>query len=178
MMKRFTHINALAVDEAVSILNQYEGKAKIIAGGTDLLGQIKNRIHPIIPEVLVNIKTISNLEYIKEDDEGLKIGPLIKLRDIASHPIIKERYTALAQAAYAVASPQIKVMATIGGNLCQDIRCWYYRAPKNYFYCLRKGEQKAELYAMPLLEITDTIQYLVLFKNVWQLILAIPLQHW
>jgi len=141
-MKKFLHINASTVDEAVSILRQHDGRAKIIAGGTDLLGQIKNRVHPVMPEVLVNIKTIANLEYIKEDEEGLKIGALTKLRDIASNPIIKRKYTALAQAARAVASPHIRGMGTIGGNLCQDSRCWYYRASKNYFPCLRKRDAK------------------------------------
>lgn len=143
-MKPFVHITARSVDEAVSILNKYEGGAKIIAGGTDLLGQIKNRIHTMTPDCLVDIKSIPDLEYIKEDEEGLKIGSLTKLRDIASQPIIKEKYSALAQAAYAVGSPHLRVMGTIGGNLCQDIRCWYYRAPKNYFPCLRKKGTKSK----------------------------------
>ncbi|MDI7260218.1 MAG: FAD binding domain-containing protein [Thermodesulfobacteriota bacterium] len=141
-MKKFLYINASTVDEAVSILQQYDGRAKIIAGGTDLLGQIKNRIHPVMPEVLINIKAIPSLEYLKEDEEGLNIGALTKLRHIAANPIVKKKYTALAQAAYAVASPQIRGMGTIGGNLCQDSRCWYYRASKNYFPCLRKRDAK------------------------------------
>ncbi|MFB3887309.1 MAG: xanthine dehydrogenase family protein subunit M, partial [Thermodesulfobacteriota bacterium] len=141
-MKKFSHRNAWTLEEALSILRQYRGKAKIIAGGTDLLGQIKNRIHPAMPEVLVNMKTISNLDYITEDRTGLRIGVLTRLRDVASNPIVKEKYSALAEAAAAVASPQIRGMGTIGGNLCQDSRCWYYRASKNYFPCLRKREAK------------------------------------
>jgi xanthine dehydrogenase YagS FAD-binding subunit len=143
-MKKFLHRNVSTVNEAISILGQQEGRAKIIAGGTDLLGQIKNRIHPVTPEVLINIKTIPGLNYIREDEGGIRIGTLAKLRDIATHPIIKAKYTALAQAAYAVASPQIRGMGTIGGNLCQDSRCWYYRTPKNYFPCLRKRDVKKE----------------------------------
>ena len=70
----------------------------------------------------------------------MRLGALTKLRDIASNPIVRDKYPALAQAARAVASPQIRIMGTIAGNLCQDIRCWYYRATKNYFYCLRKKD--------------------------------------
>lgn len=137
-MKKFFHRNASTLEEAISILGQHDGMAQIIAGGTDLLGQIKNRIHPVMPEVLINIKTIPGLGYIHEDEEGVRVGALTKLRDIAANPIIIEKYPALAQAAYAVASPQIRGMGTIGGNVCQDSRCWYYRTPKNYFPCLRK----------------------------------------
>jgi xanthine dehydrogenase YagS FAD-binding subunit len=142
MMKRFRYLNAVTIDDAVSMLHQYQGKAKIIAGGIDLLGQMKNRIHANHPELLVNIKEILNLAEFKEDSEGLLIGALVKLRDIETDIIIRERYTALAQAAHSVASPQIRVMGTIGGNLCQDCRCWYYRASKNYFHCLRKKREK------------------------------------
>jgi xanthine dehydrogenase YagS FAD-binding subunit len=137
-MKRFRHIDALTIDDAILVLRHYGRKAKIIAGGTDLLGQMKNRIHPTYIEAVVNIKTVPDLDYIKEDADGLKIGALARLRDVEAHTSIREKYTALAQAAHAVASPQIRVMGTIGGNLCQDCRCWYYRAPKNYFHCLRK----------------------------------------
>jgi xanthine dehydrogenase YagS FAD-binding subunit len=143
-MKRFRYINPFTIDDAVSILRHYGRRAKIIAGGTDLLGQLKNRIHPTYPEVIVNIKTIPEIEHIVEDGGGLKIGALTKLRDIATYTILKDKYPVLAQAAQAVASPQIRIMGTIGGNICQDSRCWYYRAAKNYFHCLRKEGAKKE----------------------------------
>jgi xanthine dehydrogenase YagS FAD-binding subunit len=148
-MKRFVHVNASSIEEAVSILNQSDGRAKVMAGGTDLLGQIKNSIYPVLPKVLVNLKSIAGLEYIREDEEGLKIGALTKLRDVASNPMVRNKYRALAQAAHAVASPLIRNMGTLGGNLCQDSRCWYYRATKNYFPCLRKrgSGQEAVCYA-------------------------------
>ncbi len=142
-MKRFRLINASSLEAAVSLLQQYGEKAKLMAGGTDLLGQMKNSVYPALPEVLINLKTVQDLRYIREDAEGLRLGALTSLRDIASNPMVRCKYLALAQAAHAVASPQIRIMGTIAGNLCQGIRCWYYRASNNYFYCARKkGAEK------------------------------------
>jgi len=138
-MKKFAHFNVSTIEEAVSLLRRYQGKASLIAGGTDILGKMKDRILPGYPEALVNIKTIPGLDSIKEDDGVLKIGPLAILEDIAHNPIMKSKYTALAEAARRTASPHLREMGTIGGNICQDIRCWYYRNPENRFPCLRKG---------------------------------------
>jgi len=138
-MRAFKHIDASTIEEAASILAKYKGKAKIIAGGTDLLGIMKDNILPMYPEILVNIKTISGLEYIKEEDGVLKIGALAKLADIAENEIVRANYTALAEACSRVASPHIREMGTLPGNICQHPRCWYYRYPDNFFYCLRKG---------------------------------------
>jgi len=138
-MKKFAHFNANTIDEAVSILQRYNGKAKVIAGGTDLLGKMKDRILPKYPEALVNIKTIGGLGSIKKDGQTLRIGALAILEDIARNVEVREGFTALAEAARRTASPHLREMGTIGGNLCQDIRCWYYRAPENRFPCLRKG---------------------------------------
>jgi xanthine dehydrogenase YagS FAD-binding subunit len=138
-MKPFRHINARTITDAISALSK---KSKILAGGTDCLGVLKNRVLPIYPETLVNIKTIPGLRYIKENAEGLKIGALTTLADIAESPIIRERYGVLANAAESVASPQIRNMGTIGGNLCQDVRCWYYRCSPltgRSYLCYRKG---------------------------------------
>jgi len=141
-MKSFNHVNVKTVGEAVKLLKYYKGKAKLIAGGTDLLGILMDRILPDSPEVIINIKTIHGLDYIKEDGKGLKIGALAKLSDIAKSPMVKGDYKVLAEAAEAVATPQIRNMGTIGGNLCQDVRCWYYRYPHHLggrILCLRKG---------------------------------------
>jgi xanthine dehydrogenase YagS FAD-binding subunit len=141
-VRKFTHINATSVEDAVSLLKQYSGKAKVIAGGTDLLGTMIDEIHPreAYPEVIINLKTIKpSLEYIKEEGGVLKMGALTKLYDIEVNSIVKSKYLALSQAAHAVASPHIREMGTIGGNICQETRCLYYRAPNNRFYCLRKG---------------------------------------
>jgi len=138
-MRPFRHINAGTLDEAVAAR---QAKAMIIAGGTDCLGLLKNKVLPVYPEALVNIKNISGLHYIEEDAGGLRIGALAKLADIASSPVVGERYGVLAAAANSVASPQIRNMGTLGGNLCQEVRCLYYRCSpltgRDYF-CLRKG---------------------------------------
>jgi xanthine dehydrogenase YagS FAD-binding subunit len=138
-MRRFTHINARTIDEAVSALRRYGNRAHIIAGGTDLLGKMKDEILPRYPEAVINIKTIPGLDFIQEEKGMLKIGALTRLEDIGKEPVIKDRYTALAQAASRTASPHLREMGTLGGNICQDIRCWYYRNPNNRFPCLRKG---------------------------------------
>jgi xanthine dehydrogenase YagS FAD-binding subunit len=138
-MRKFTHINAQTIDEAVSALRRYGNRASIIAGGTDLLGKMKDEILPRYPEALINIKTIAGLEFLKEEAGVLRIGALTRLEDIGKEPLIRKKYAALAQAAGRTASPHLREMGSLGGNLCQDIRCWYYRNPNNRFPCLRKG---------------------------------------
>lgn len=137
-MKEFKHFNAYSIDEAVSLLGNYGERACVIAGGTDLLGKMKDKILPTYPEALVNIKSIPGLSYIKEADGVLRIGALTTLAEIANSEAILSRYLALAQAAGRTASPHIRNMGTIAGNICQDIRCWYYRNQNNRFSCLRK----------------------------------------
>ncbi len=137
-MKNFKHFNAYSVDEAVALMGRYGERAAVIAGGTDILGKMKDFILPAYPEALINIKTIPGMSYIKEEGGMLKIGPLALLADIAASPVVKSKYAALAQAAGRTASPHLRNMGTIGGNICQDIRCWYYRNQSNRFSCLRK----------------------------------------
>lgn len=139
-LKKFSHVNVSTVDEAASILK--EEKASIIAGGTDILGTMRFEILPDYPEVLVNLKSIPDLDYIKEEGSALKIGALTRLEDIAKSDMVKSKYTALAEAAHRTASPHIREMGTIGGNICQLTRCWYFRNPDNRFDCIRKGGKK------------------------------------
>jgi xanthine dehydrogenase YagS FAD-binding subunit len=137
-MKAFNHTNAKTLAEAKNAL--LSGKATIIAGGTDLLGTLKDNVIPANPSTLVNIKTIKpSLDYIKEEAGVLKIGATTRLADIASHEAINKKYTALAQAAFRVATPHVRDMGTIGGNIAQLHRCWYFRKPENRFACIRKG---------------------------------------
>jgi xanthine dehydrogenase YagS FAD-binding subunit len=141
-VKSFKHFNAASVDEALSLLRDYQGRAKLIAGGTDLLGSLKDHILPHYPEALINIKTIPGLDNIEENGEGLKIGPSAKLAEIARSPGIRNKYPVLSEAAESVATPEIRNMATLGGNFCQDTRCWYYRYPHEMggrILCYRKG---------------------------------------
>ncbi|HEY3278448.1 MAG TPA: FAD binding domain-containing protein, partial [Syntrophorhabdaceae bacterium] len=141
-MKPFTHHNARSVREAGALLKQYGGKARVNAGGTDLLGAMRDRSIAEYPEALINLKTIQDLDYIKKDESGLRIGALARLADIAGSTEVREAYPLLADAVYSVASPHIRNMATIGGNLAQEVRCWYYRYPEQLggaITCLRKG---------------------------------------
>jgi len=100
---------------------------------------MKDEILPKYPEALVNLKTIAGLDFLKEEAGVLRIGALTRLEDIGNEALIQRKYAALAQAAHRTASPHLREMGTLGGNLCQDIRCWYYRNPNNRFPCLRKG---------------------------------------
>jgi len=137
-MQNFAYINAGSVEQVPKLLSAKWGETKVIAGGTDLLGELKEYIET--PKKVINLKTIPGLDTIKEDASGLTIGALTTIADIAAHPTIQREYTALAQAAGVVASPQIRNMGTLGGNLCQRPRCWYYRAED--IVCLKKGGDK------------------------------------
>jgi xanthine dehydrogenase YagS FAD-binding subunit len=138
-MRKFKHVDARTIEEAVSVLRRYGTRAAIIAGGTDILGKMKDEILPHYPEALINIKSIAGLDFFREEAGVLRIGALARLEDIGKEPWIRRKYAALAQAASRTASPHLREMGTLGGNLCQDIRCWYYRNPNNRFPCLRKG---------------------------------------
>ncbi len=146
-MKAFNHTNATTLAEAKTALAG--GKATLIAGGTDLIGTLKDNVLPdkMYPAALINIKTVNpSLDYIKEEAGMLKIGATARLADIASNPAINKKYTALAQAASRVATPHVRDMGTIGGNIAQLHRCWYFRKPENRFDCIRKGG--AQCFAM------------------------------
>jgi len=92
------------------------------------------------PQILVNLKTITpSLDYIKEEKGMLKIGALTRLEDIAKNSVVKSKWAALSEAAHKTASPHIREMGTIGGNICQLNRCWYFRLHDNRFFCVRKG---------------------------------------
>jgi xanthine dehydrogenase YagS FAD-binding subunit len=136
-IKKFAHIDAKTVDEAAAILRA--GKARVLSGGTDLLGAMRFEILPEYPEVVVNLKSIPGLEYIKEEAGTLRIGALTRLEDIVKKDLVKTRYSALAEAAHRTATPHIREMGTLAGNICQMTRCWYFRLPDNRFNCVRKG---------------------------------------
>ena len=142
-MRSFEHIDARTVEEACALLAEYKGSARLNAGGTDLLLVLKGDILPDYPKAIINIKNIPDLDHMREEGDVLKIGSLARLADIAKSPLLIEKYPALAEAGRSVASPQIRNAATIGGNLCQDVRCWYYRYPRQIggaISCARKGK--------------------------------------
>ncbi len=116
-LPRFDHLEPETIDEACSLLSKYKGKAKVIAGGTDLLISMKKR--QISPQYVVNIKSIPDLDYIRYNQEsGLKIGALATHQSIASSPIIKDKFGLLAIACNKIGTPQVRNMGTVGGNIC------------------------------------------------------------
>jgi xanthine dehydrogenase YagS FAD-binding subunit len=145
----FAHVDAASIDHAVSVLAEHGGRAQVLAGGTDLLGLMKDRItgpRMAVPEVLVNVKGIPELGGITErPDGGLRIGAAVTLVDLEREPRVAGRFPALAQAAGSVATAQIRAMGTVGGNLCQRPWCWYFRHPQ--FPCLKRGGRQC--YALP-----------------------------
>ena len=148
-MKPFKVESPKTVDEAVALLADTSRYAAILAGGTELMPGLKSMRSPKSPDVLVNLKTIENdLTYIKEEDGMLKIGALATLTKIAKDPIVNDKYKALAQAAKAVGSPELRNMGTIGGNICQKLQCWYFCAEDNLFPCLRKEGGNRVCYAI------------------------------
>ena len=132
MITRFEWTNARSIDDAIDQLND---KAIPKAGGVDLMDRLKEGLDA--PSRLVNIRSIAGLDYVKEESGWLRIGPMVTLATIADHPVIRRGYTVLADAALNAATPQIRNMATVGGNLLQRPRCWYFRSDQ--FHCLRKG---------------------------------------
>jgi xanthine dehydrogenase YagS FAD-binding subunit len=130
---------ARSLDEAVGLLNEYGKEAKVVAGGVDILGLIKSRV--FFPQVLISLKQIPGLRFIQENENGITIGPMTSINDMERSPLIKNRYPALFETACSIASPQVRNMGTVGGNLCQEVRCWYYRRSPDTgisFECWRK----------------------------------------
>lgn len=135
----FKYVPIDSLEAAEALLQEYGERAAVLAGGTDLMGALKDEIHDNGPELLIGLKPLADLKYVAETQEGVRIGAMTTLAEIARHPTIRQRYPLLAEAAASVASPQIRNVATVAGNLCQEPRCWYYRNPENTFDCLRKG---------------------------------------
>ena len=131
-MNRFEWVDATSVNQALAAVTS---DSMFKAGGIDLLDLMKDDIAG--PKRLVNIRNIQRLDQIREDEQGLHIGPLTTLTQIEEQPIIQKKYTAISDAAGRVATPQIRNMATIGGNLAQRPRCWYFRSED--FQCRKKG---------------------------------------
>lgn len=144
-MESFDHIQAATVAEAAAALRQYGGGACLCAGGTDLLGCLKDRLWLEYPEAVIDLKRVDGLAGIEERADGLRIGAMTTLTDVAESGSVRARYPALAEAARRTASPLLRNMGTLGGNICQQNRCWYYRYPDKLggrIPCVRKGGAK------------------------------------
>ncbi len=135
-MNNFKMAHPQTIDQVKQLFSETRDRYYFIAGGTDLLGEIKDEI--ISPEVVVDLKFISHLSYIEKDKEGgLKIGALTTITELVENSMIQKEYPGFHQAASSVATPQLRNMGTVGGNLCQRPRCWYYRDPQ--LKCRKKG---------------------------------------
>lgn len=137
-MKNFNIAEPQTIGQVTSLAFEKKDKYFLMAGGTDLLAEIKDEI--IEPEVIVNLNSIPNLSYIKKEKDGVRIGALTSVAELAEDPLIKNEYPGLHEAANTVATPQLRNMGTLGGNLCQRPRCWYYRDPQ--VKCRKKGGSK------------------------------------
>src|SRR5215831_17175146 len=134
MMPAFELFQPATIDEAVKLLDRHGSSAWVMAGGMDSFDWLKDRTKR--PSVVVDLSQIKELRGIKEANGGLEIGAMTPLTEVASHPAVKEKFGLLMEAASLVASPQIRNQGTIGGNVSQDTRCWYYRSG---WSCYRAG---------------------------------------
>ncbi|MCL5744938.1 MAG: xanthine dehydrogenase family protein subunit M [Acidobacteria bacterium] len=125
-MDAFEYANPTTVRDAVALLGTSWGEADVLAGGTDLLSLMKEYIHR--PKRVVNIKNIKELGGIRKTSAGLRIGAAVTLDELTEDPETRRSFPSLLAAAHGVASPQIRNMGTVGGDLCQRPRCWYFRA--------------------------------------------------
>jgi len=125
-MPAFELFQPASVSDALGVLNRHGADAWVMAGGMDTFDWLKDRIKK--PRVVVALGMINELKGIKDNAGGVEIGATTTLTEIANNAMVKERFPLLAQAALLVASPQIRNVGTLGGNVSQDARCWYYRA--------------------------------------------------
>jgi xanthine dehydrogenase YagS FAD-binding subunit len=133
-MPAFELFQPASVTDALGVLNRHGADAWVMAGGMDTFDWLKDRIKK--PKVVVDLGMVNELRGIKDAGGGVEIGAMTTLTTIANNPMVKERFPLLAEAALIVASPQIRNQGTLGGNVAQDARCWYYRAG---WPCYRAG---------------------------------------
>lgn len=136
-MKSFTNANARDLSQAVSLsaaAHRANRTVSFAGGGSDLLALVKDRI--VTPDVIVNLKTVNGLDRVATARDGVTIGALVTLDALSRHAVVRRDHAVLAEAAGSVATPQIRNVGTIGGNVCQRPWCWYFR---NGFPCLKNG---------------------------------------
>jgi len=123
-----------SVDDALALQARHGAKAWVLAGGMDSFDWFKDRIKR--PEVVIDLSQVKELRGVRPSGDGLEIGAMTTLTEVVRHPLVKEKFSILPDAAEAAASPQIRNQGTIGGNVSQDARCWYYRGG---WPCYRAG---------------------------------------
>jgi xanthine dehydrogenase YagS FAD-binding subunit len=134
-MKKISIYRPTSIEEAIQILSLHGTEAGVYAGGTDLLIRLKNRLKQA-PTYLVDIKKIDNLRYIKEDGQGVRIGALTKLAEMAESDLLAKKYPMLVQAVKMISSPELRNASTLGGDLLQEVWCQYLRGG---YACYRNG---------------------------------------
>jgi xanthine dehydrogenase YagS FAD-binding subunit len=134
VMPEFELFQPASTDDAVSLLAEYGSDAWVLAGGLDTFDWLKDRVKR--PKVVVDLSQIPELRGVRESDGGVEIGAMTTLTEVVRDPTVISKFKLLADAAEAAASPQIRNQGTIGGNVSQDARCWYYRSG---FPCYRAG---------------------------------------
>jgi xanthine dehydrogenase YagS FAD-binding subunit len=134
VMPAFELFQPASVSDALALLNKHRSDAWVMAGGLDSFDWLKDRIKR--PKVVVDLSQVQGLRGVKELNGGLEIGAATTLTDVVHNPLVREKFGLLTEAAELVASPQIRNQGTIGGNVSQDTRCWYYRAG---WSCYRAG---------------------------------------
>jgi xanthine dehydrogenase YagS FAD-binding subunit len=134
VMPAFELLQPSSIADAQRLLEQQGRDGWVLAGGMDSFDWLKDRIKK--PKVVVDLSGIAELKGIRTTDDGIEIGAMTTLTEVVQHPAIKQKYKLLAESAELVASPQIRNQGTIGGNVSQDARCWYYRAG---WPCYRAG---------------------------------------
>ena len=131
-----------SIREAADFVKEQGGKARVMAGGTDLVGTLREKILPEEIESIVSLSNIREIKEIRKVEDGYTIGAGVTLAELAENADLKKAFPLLCESARSVASPQIRHVATIGGNICQESRCWYYRYHHDRFNCLRKGGER------------------------------------
>jgi xanthine dehydrogenase YagS FAD-binding subunit len=142
-MKNFKIAQPSDFKQAANLLSLKKSGFYPMAGGTDILDEIKNGI--ISPEAVVDLTSIPNMSFIQQDKNSLRIGALTPVNDLIESRLIESDYPVLHQAALSLATPQLRNIGTVGGNLCQHPRCWYYRDPQ--ILCWKKGGDDCFAYA-------------------------------
>jgi xanthine dehydrogenase YagS FAD-binding subunit len=134
VMPEFELFQPTSIDEAIGVLDKYGKSAWVMAGGLDTFDWLKDRIKR--PKVVVDLSGVKEMVGVKEWNGGIEIGAMTTLTDVVRNPIVKAKFPILSEGAEAAASPQIRNQGTIGGNVSQDARCWYYRSG---WKCYRAG---------------------------------------
>ena len=134
IMPAFELYQPATVDDALRLMNQHGSDGWVMAGGLDTFDWLKDRIKR--PKAVIDLSQVSELRGVREMNGGLEIGAMTTLTEVVRHPVVREKFSILSTGAEAAASPQIRNQGTIGGNVSQDARCWYYRGG---WKCYRAG---------------------------------------